>query len=67
MSRAPEAEPLRDMRDDVTAQHRLIHALLKQELQHDEVRKLAEKGNVLVKTLRNRVSSYNRALEKVTD
>lgn len=44
--------------------NRLIHALLKQELEHNEVSKLAEQGNVLVKLLRNRSSSYNRAIDK---
>ena len=44
--------------------NRLIHALLKQELEHNEVSKLAEQGNVLVKLLRNRSSSYNRAADK---
>ena len=44
--------------------NRLIHALLKQELEHNEVSKLAEQGNELVKLLRNRSSSYNRAADK---
>lgn len=44
--------------------NRLIHALLKQQFEHDEIRELATKGNELVKALRSRSSSYNRALEK---
>ena len=44
--------------------NRLIHALLKQELEHNEVRQVAEQGNELVKLLRNRASSYNRAADK---
>lgn len=46
--------------------NRLIHALLKQELEHNEVSRLAEQGNELVKLLRNRASSYNRAVDKKT-
>ena len=44
--------------------NRLIHALLKQQFEHDEIRELATTGNELVKALRSRSSSYNRALEK---
>ena len=44
--------------------NRLIHALLKQQFAHDEISELATKGNELVKALRSRSSSYNRALEK---
>ena len=44
--------------------NRLIHALLKQQFEHDEISELATKGNELVKALRSRSSSYNRALEK---
>lgn len=44
--------------------NRLIHALLKQELEHNEVSRLAEQGNELVKLLRNRSRSYNRAVDK---
>lgn len=44
--------------------NRLIHALLKQELEHNEVSKWAEQGNELVKLLRNRSGSYNRAIDK---
>lgn len=42
----------------------LIHALLKQNLEHNKVRALAEEGNELVKLLRNRSASYNRMIEK---
>lgn len=44
--------------------NRLIHALLLQKLEHNEVRTLAEEGNELVKQIRNRSASYNRMLEK---
>ena len=44
--------------------NRLIHALLQQELAHNEINELAAQGNELVKVLRSRSSSYNRALEK---
>jgi hypothetical protein len=44
--------------------NRLIHALLKQQFEHDEIRELATKGNELVKALRSRSGSYNRAVEK---
>lgn len=44
--------------------NRLIHALLKQELEHNEVSKLAEQGNELIKLLRSRSGSYNRAIDK---
>ena len=44
--------------------NRLIHALLKQQLAHNEVSVLAAQGNELVKTLRSRSSNYNRAVEK---
>ena len=44
--------------------NRLIHALLKQPLAHNEVSGLAAQGNELVKTLRSRTGNYNRAVEK---
>ena len=44
--------------------NRLIHALLKQQLAHNEVRQLAEQGNQLAKTLRSRAGSYNRAADR---
>jgi len=44
--------------------NRLIHALLKQQLAHNEICELAMQGNELVKTLRSKSSSYNRAVEK---
>ena len=45
--------------------NRMIHALLKQELEHNEISGIAERGNELVKTLRNRSGSYNRAIDKL--
>ena len=44
--------------------NRLIHALLKQQLEHNEISELAAKGNELVKALRSKSGSYNRAVEK---
>lgn len=45
--------------------NRLIHALLKQELEHNEVSKLAESGNELARQLRNHSGSYNRSADKL--
>lgn len=42
----------------------LIHALLQQQLAHNEVRALAEQGNELVRILRSRSGAMNRAIEK---
>lgn len=54
--------------DDVLAwkdeRNRLIHALLKQQLEHNEVSELAKKGNELVKELRNRAARYSRMMDK---
>ena len=44
--------------------NRLIHALLKQQLVHNEVREIAVKGNELVKALRSKAGNYNRAVDK---
>lgn len=44
--------------------NRLIHALLLQQLAHNEVRELAEQGNELVRILRSRSGAMNRAIEK---
>ena len=44
--------------------NRLIHALLKQQLAHNEVSNLAAQGNELVKTLRTRTRNYNRTIER---
>ena len=44
--------------------NRLIHALLKQQFEHNEIAGLATKGNELVKALRSKSGSYNRAIEK---
>ena len=41
--------------------NRLIHALLKQQFVHNEISELAAQGNELVKALRSRSGSYNRA------
>ena len=44
--------------------NRLIHALLKQQLVHDEIRTLAEQGKQLVDELRKRAGNYNRAIDR---
>ena len=44
--------------------NRLIHALLKQQLVHNEITELAVKGNELVIILRNRSGNYSRAIER---
>ena len=44
--------------------NRLIHALLKQRLEHNEVRNLAEKGKSLAEELRKRSGSYSRAVDR---
>ena len=44
--------------------NRLIHALLKQQLEHDEIADLAKAGKDIVNLLRNKSGSYNRAADK---
>ena len=44
--------------------NRLIHALLKQQLEHNEVTELAAEGKRLVDELRNRANKYNRAMDR---
>ena len=44
--------------------NRLIHALLKQQLGHNEVTELASEGKRLVDKLRNRARNYNRAIDR---
>ena len=44
--------------------NRLIHALLKQQLEHNEIRTLAEQGKQLVDELRKRAGNYNRAMDR---
>lgn len=44
--------------------NRLIHALLKQQLEHNEVTGLAAQGKQLVDELRNRANKYNRAADR---
>ncbi len=44
--------------------NRLIHALLKQQLGHNEVSELATQGKQLVDELRKRAGNYNRAMER---
>lgn len=44
--------------------NRLIHALLKQQFEHNEVRELAGQGKQLVDELRKRAGNYNRAIDR---
>lgn len=44
--------------------NRLIHALLKQQLEHNEVSQLAFKGDELVKCLKVKTGNYNRAADR---
>ena len=44
--------------------NRLIHALLKQQLKHNEISSLAAKGKQLVDELRKRSGNYNRAIDR---
>ena len=44
--------------------NRLIHALLKQQFEHNEITELATRGNDLVKKLRSKSGNYNRAVQK---
>lgn len=44
--------------------NRLIHALVKQQLEHNEIRTLAEQGKRLVDELRKRSGNYNRAMDR---
>ena len=46
--------------------NRLIHALLKQELAHNEVLEIAQRGNDLAEKIRNRSRNYSRAVERKT-
>ena len=54
--------------DDIHAwneeRNRLIHALLKQQLQHNEIYELAHAGNEMVNLLRNGTANYKRAIER---
>ena len=44
--------------------NRMIHALLVQQLEHNQVSDLANQGNDIVKILRNRAGSYTRSIDK---
>ena len=44
--------------------NRLIHALLKQQLEHNEIKALAEQGKQLVDELRKRTGNYNRVIDR---
>ncbi len=44
--------------------NRLIHALLKQQFEHDEISALAAQGKQLADELRKRAGNYNRAVER---
>ena len=44
--------------------NRLIHALLKQQLKHNEIRTLSEQGKQHADELRKRAGNYNRAVDR---
>lgn len=44
--------------------NRLIHALLRQQFEHNEISTLAEKGKQLADELRRRTGNYNRAADR---
>lgn len=44
--------------------NRLIHALLKQQLAHNEIRDLAYQGQELAKALRTRATTFNRIMDR---
>ena len=44
--------------------NRLIHALLKQQLEHNEISELALFGKKLVDEMRKRAGNYNRAIDR---
>ena len=44
--------------------NRLIHALVKQELQHNEISDLAQSGNDLLKKMKLKTGNYNKAIER---
>ncbi len=44
--------------------NRLIHALLRQQFAHNEIRMLAEQGKQLADELRKRAGNYNRAMDR---
>ena len=44
--------------------NRLIHALLKQQLEHNEIRTLAEQGKLLVDELQKRAGNNNRLIDR---
>ena len=44
--------------------NRLIHALLKQQLEHNGIRTLTEQGKLLVDEIRKRAGNYNRLIDR---
>ncbi len=44
--------------------NRLIHSMLKQQLEHNEISALAEQGKQLADELRKRAGNYNRAIDR---
>lgn len=57
-----------DLFDQILAwkekRNKLIHALLKQDFEHNEIHELAVQGDTLAKQLRSKANSYNRASDK---
>ena len=57
-------ELISEIRDWKEYRNKIIHALLKQDLNTEQLLAIAQKGELLAKTLSNKVTSYKRALEK---
>ena len=55
---------LADTLDWKDERNRLIHALLKQQLEHNEIKMLAEEGRRLADELRKRAGNYNRTIDR---
>lgn len=47
--------------------NRLIHALLKQKLEHNEIKSIAEQGKLLVDEIKKNSGKYNSAIDKRID
>ena len=64
LNRYFSVELLKMILDWKESRNRLIHALLKQQLEHNEISELAAEGKLLVDELRNRANKYNRAVDR---
>ncbi len=60
-------ELILDIREWKEYRNQIIHALLKQDLNTDQLMTIAQNGERLAKTLSNKVTSYKRVLEKSSE